>query len=116
MRRPERRRPGGRSAASPWAEPKIVVLRPTNRSRRRTRKRLSTVEHTNHPLIHGDFKMNQLASHQIVADGDAADRQFLPGMGRDWLLPLYDPFTRLIGIEPAHRKLVEQAELGSAKR
>ncbi len=30
-------------------------------------------------------------------------RRFLPGMGRDWLLPLYDPFTRLIGVESAHR-------------
>jgi ubiquinone/menaquinone biosynthesis C-methylase UbiE len=37
-------------------------------------------------------------------------------MGRDWLLPLYDPFTRLIGVQSAHRQLVEQAELDSATR
>jgi ubiquinone/menaquinone biosynthesis C-methylase UbiE len=37
-------------------------------------------------------------------------------MGRDWLLPLYDPFTRLIGIESAHRELADQAELESAER
>jgi ubiquinone/menaquinone biosynthesis C-methylase UbiE len=37
-------------------------------------------------------------------------------MGLGWLLPLYDPFTRLIGIEPAHRELAGQAELGSAQR
>jgi len=60
--------------------------------------------------------MNQLASHQPVARGDAAGRRFLPGMGRDWLLPLYDPFTRLIGVESAHRKLADQAELESAER
>jgi ubiquinone/menaquinone biosynthesis C-methylase UbiE len=60
--------------------------------------------------------MNQLASHQPVVRGDAAGRRFLPGMGRDWLLPLYDPFTRLIGVESAHRKLADQAELESAQR
>jgi len=60
--------------------------------------------------------MNQLASDQPVVDRDAADRPFLPGMGRDWLLPLYDPFTRLVGIKAAHRKLVEQAELASAQQ
>jgi ubiquinone/menaquinone biosynthesis C-methylase UbiE len=35
-------------------------------------------------------------------------------MGRDWLLALYDPFTRLIGIESAHHKLAEQAQLDTA--
>lgn len=60
--------------------------------------------------------MTQLASHQPVARVDAAGRRFLPGMGRDWLLPLYDPFTRLIGVEAAHRKLADQAELASADR
>jgi SAM-dependent methyltransferase len=60
--------------------------------------------------------MNQLASHQPLVDADAADRPFLPGMGRDWLLPLYDPFTRVVGIESAHRRLVQQAQLASAQR
>ena len=60
--------------------------------------------------------MNQLASHQSRARVEAGDRRFLPGMGRDWLLPLYDPFTRLIGVESAHRKLADQAELESADR
>src|SRR3954464_1128163 len=46
----------------------------------------------------------------------ASDRRFLPGMGRDWLLPLYDPFTRLIGVEAAHRKLADQADPSSADR
>src|SRR3954451_2284585 len=55
--------------------------------------------------------MDQLAAH-----GPAAGRRFLPGMGRDWLLPLYDPFTRLIGVEAAHRKLADQAEVASADR
>jgi ubiquinone/menaquinone biosynthesis C-methylase UbiE len=60
--------------------------------------------------------MHELASHQPLSHGPVAPRRYLPGMGRDWLLPLYDPFTRLIGIESAHRKLAEHAELESAQR
>ena len=60
--------------------------------------------------------MSEFVSPQPVTRGDAGGRRFLPGMGRDWLLPLYDPFTRLIGVESAHRKLAEQAELESAER
>jgi ubiquinone/menaquinone biosynthesis C-methylase UbiE len=37
-------------------------------------------------------------------------KQYLPGMGRDWLLPLYDPLTRALGIPAAHRRLVDQAD------
>jgi ubiquinone/menaquinone biosynthesis C-methylase UbiE len=44
------------------------------------------------------------------------DRPYLPAAGKSWLLPLYDPLTRLIGAGAAHRKLAEQAELGSARR
>lgn len=47
---------------------------------------------------------------------DTKSRPYLPGMGRDWLLPLYDPFTRLIGAGAVHRQLADQAELGSAHR
>ena len=60
--------------------------------------------------------MNQLASSQRVSQSPLADRRYLPGMGRDWLLPLYDSFTRLIGIETAHRELAEQADLQPARR
>jgi ubiquinone/menaquinone biosynthesis C-methylase UbiE len=59
--------------------------------------------------------MSDLGSQQTVARGPAPDRRYRPGMGLDWLLPLYDPFTRLIGIESAHRRLAEQAELESAR-
>jgi SAM-dependent methyltransferase len=71
---------------------------------------------TKHPHIDGEEPMRDLASRRSAADGSAPDRRYLPGMGLDWLLPLYDPFTRLIGIEPAHRTLAEQAELESAQR
>ena len=37
------------------------------------------------------------------------DRPFLPGMGRSWLLPLYDTFTRLAGVRAVHERTVELA-------
>src|SRR5262245_49456493 len=44
---------------------------------------------------------------------DMADTQrtFIPAAGRDWLLPLFDPFSKLFGSEVAHRQLIAQAEL-----
>jgi ubiquinone/menaquinone biosynthesis C-methylase UbiE len=60
--------------------------------------------------------MNEYASPQSTTDSRGAERRYLPGMGLNWLLPLYDPFTRLIGIQAAHQKLAEQAELQSAQR
>jgi ubiquinone/menaquinone biosynthesis C-methylase UbiE len=38
-------------------------------------------------------------------------KTFLPAFGRDFLLPLYDPFTRLIGAHAVLRSLVDGAEL-----
>lgn len=43
-------------------------------------------------------------------------RGFVPGMGVKWLLPLYDPFTRLLGLDRARRELVLQAELRPGHR
>jgi SAM-dependent methyltransferase len=37
------------------------------------------------------------------------DREYLPAMGRPALLPLYDPFTLLLGVRDAHWRLVAQA-------
>src|SRR5215217_2623990 len=39
------------------------------------------------------------------------DRPFLPGMGRTWLLPFYDMFTRLVGGGALHERVVELAGL-----
>ena len=38
-----------------------------------------------------------------------ARRDFLPAAGRDWLLPLYDPFVWLVGGEKARKALLDQA-------
>ena len=43
-------------------------------------------------------------------------RPFVPGMGVDWLLPIYDPFTRLLGLDQARRDMLLQAELLPGQR
>ena len=45
-----------------------------------------------------------------------AHDRYLPGMGHDWLLPLYDPLTRALGLEAAHRRLTDQADLRAGQR
>jgi ubiquinone/menaquinone biosynthesis C-methylase UbiE len=37
------------------------------------------------------------------------DRPFLPGMGRTWLLPFYDVFTRVAGVRALHQRAVQLA-------
>jgi SAM-dependent methyltransferase len=39
------------------------------------------------------------------------ERPFMPGMSRTWLLPLYDPLTRLLGVRTVHRRLLDQARV-----
>jgi ubiquinone/menaquinone biosynthesis C-methylase UbiE len=41
---------------------------------------------------------------------------YLPGMGKAWLLPLYDPLTRLLGVRAVHRELVERTQLAPGLR
>lgn len=43
-------------------------------------------------------------------------REYLPAAGHDWLLPLYDLTTRLIGADKARQALLEQADLKPAQR
>src|SRR5688572_7103912 len=45
-----------------------------------------------------------------------AQRTFIPAAGRDWLLPFYDPFVKLLGGGSAHRQLVDQAQLQAGQR
>ncbi|MFE6644992.1 class I SAM-dependent methyltransferase [Nocardioides sp. NPDC057772] len=49
-----------------------------------------------------------------IIDGRAESdrgREFLPGMGRAWLLPLYDLFTRFARVRPLHERTVELASI-----
>jgi ubiquinone/menaquinone biosynthesis C-methylase UbiE len=38
-------------------------------------------------------------------------RTFTPAAGRDWLLPFYDFFTKLLGVEAVHRRIIEQSAI-----
>jgi ubiquinone/menaquinone biosynthesis C-methylase UbiE len=52
----------------------------------------------------------------VSTEVTAGRRTYVPAAGYDWLLPLYDIFSRLIGAEAAHRQLVEQAEISPGQR
>src|SRR5215213_1691508 len=43
-------------------------------------------------------------------------KPYLPAMGRDRLLPLYDPLQRLLGMGSVHRWLVDQARIQPEQR
>ena len=44
------------------------------------------------------------------------EREYLPAMGRSWLLPLYDPLTRLAGIPSLHGWLLDHADIRPGQR
>ena len=44
------------------------------------------------------------------------ERHYLPAAGRHALLPFYDPFTKVIGVDKTRRALLEQAELQPGHR
>jgi len=43
-------------------------------------------------------------------------RHFVPAAGRDWLFPIYDPLTTLLGVRRFHRRLLEQADIAAGSR
>jgi ubiquinone/menaquinone biosynthesis C-methylase UbiE len=46
----------------------------------------------------------------------ATRKTYLPAAGKDWLLPLYDPFTKVLGVEASHTKLIYQASISPGQR
>lgn len=48
--------------------------------------------------------------------GAPGDEPFLPGMTRRWLMPLYDPLTRLMGARRLHKRLVGLAGIRPGER
>jgi len=48
--------------------------------------------------------------NESVSDAKSR-RSFLPAANWDWLLPIYDPFVKLLGGEAARKQLLEQAKL-----
>ncbi len=45
-----------------------------------------------------------------------SSRSYLPAAGRDWRLPLYDPFVKLLGGDSARRVLLDEAALRPGQR
>jgi ubiquinone/menaquinone biosynthesis C-methylase UbiE len=43
-------------------------------------------------------------------------KPYLPAAGKDWLLPFYDAFTKLLGVEASHRSLISQAAISPGHR
>ena len=51
-----------------------------------------------------------------MSHAPSAPRPFLPAAGRDWLLPFYDPFSRLLGVGALHGALLAQAAIAPGQR
>lgn len=51
------------------------------------------------------------ATVRIIDDPSTPDREYLPGMGKSWLMPLYDPLTRLVGARRYRAELIKRAEI-----
>lgn len=45
----------------------------------------------------------------MVVTPEGHSKSYLPGMGHDRLLPLYDPLCKLLGMRKVHGQLVAQA-------
>jgi SAM-dependent methyltransferase len=56
-----------------------------------------------------DNTKNTNAKQHRSATTEEPQKTYLPGMGHDWLLPLYDPLQRLLGFESIHRQMIDQA-------
>ena len=52
-------------------------------------------------------------THRMKQSGG---RDYLPPMGKSWLMPLYDPMTRLFGVRHVHRQLLAQADVRPGQR
>ena len=63
------------------------------------------------PIVDGD------PDTPVSTSADAlSEQRYLPGMSKNWLLPLYDPMVRILRIESHHRRLVELAAFEAGER
>src|SRR6266481_3279246 len=75
---------------------------------------MSRSEHTSNVEMWGrKVSENMKSRGQIMSE---PTRAYLPAASRDWLLPLYDPFVRLLGGNAAHGALIEQGDLRPSQR
>ncbi|HEX4110886.1 MAG TPA: class I SAM-dependent methyltransferase [Solirubrobacteraceae bacterium] len=66
--------------------------------------------------MHRRSRVPALAGASLHDAETAPHRHYLPGMGQQWLLPLYDPLTRWLGVRSAHRRLLGLAGVGAGER
>lgn len=45
-----------------------------------------------------------------------SNKTYIPAAGSDWLLPLYDPMTKLLGLEKARTALLDVVDLRPLSR
>src|SRR5215213_282460 len=71
----------------------------------------SITSHRTRPMTQENTHMRKVTNVRILDERppEERDRPFLPGMGRTWLLPFYDIFTRLVGGGALHKRVVELA-------
>lgn len=53
---------------------------------------------------------------RLIDDPSTPHRPYLPGMGKPWLMPLYDPFTRLIGAQRYRARLISLAGISARQQ
>ncbi len=63
-------------------------------------------------LLTGPPESISIKAHKMTQ----SPRTYLPAAGKDWCLPLYDPFVKLIGGDKARRALLDQAALQPGQR
>jgi len=63
-----------------------------------------------HRLVDADERTD------MSATTEGHHKTYVPGMGHDRLLPLYDPLCRLLGMAKVHRPLVDQAGIRPGQR
>lgn len=56
------------------------------------------------------------ASVHLLDDPATPHRPFLPGMGKSWLMPLYDPFTRMLGTDRFRAELIKRADISTGQQ
>ncbi|WP_230207997.1 class I SAM-dependent methyltransferase [Microlunatus sp. Gsoil 973] len=64
------------------------------------------------PMIMAD----SAARIRFVDSPETEHRPFLPGMGKAWLMPLYDPCTRLLGIARFRAQLIKYAQIEAGQK
>ena len=46
----------------------------------------------------------------------SSGKSYVSAAGRDWLLPFFDPFTKILGIRAFHKRLIDQAAIIAGQR